>query len=52
MDETNGLKFIEILKKDKEKFRKEVGVINCFKSTLMGFKKKLYMICYVMKINI
>ena len=25
MDETNGLRFIEILKEDKEKFRKEVG---------------------------
>lgn len=47
MDETNGLRLIEKLKEDTENIN-----INCFKSTIMAFQKKLYMICYAMKINL
>ena len=40
MDETNGLRIIEILKKDKEKFRKEVGGYQLLQEYFNGLSKE------------
>ena len=40
MDETNGLRFIEILKKDKEKFRKEVGGYQLLEEYFHGLSRE------------
>lgn len=40
MDETNGLRFIEILKKDKEKFRKEIGGYQLLEEYFHGLSKE------------
>ncbi|MDE6750945.1 MAG: hypothetical protein K2K21_18055, partial [Lachnospiraceae bacterium] len=40
MDETNGLRLIEILKKDKEKFRKEVGGYQLLQEYFNGLSKE------------
>ena len=40
MYETNGLRFIEILKKDKEKFRKEVGGYQLLEEYFHGLSKE------------
>lgn len=52
MNESNGLRLIEKLKKDPDKFRKEGGGYQLLEEYFMGFQQKLYMICYVGKINI
>lgn len=40
MDETNGLRLIEILKKDKEKFRKEVGGYQLLEAYFHGLSRE------------